>query len=97
MQKDDVARIAAGLTEARMHILRHSLGVPDPWQTNMYRNHFVTGEGSVDHPDCMALTDMGLMQRRKGNEMTGGDDVFIVTEAGKAAVRNHLKENRDDQ
>lgn len=92
--KDDVARIAgAGLTEARMHILRHSLGVPDPGQTDMYRNHFVTGEGSIDYPDCMALTDMGLMQRRKGNELTGGDDVFIVTEAGKAVVRNHLTEN----
>lgn len=97
MQKDDVARIAAGLTEARMHILRHSLGVPDLGQTDMYRNHFVTGEGSVDYPDCMALTEMGFMQCRKGSELTGGDNVFFVTEAGKAAVRNHLKENRDEQ
>jgi hypothetical protein len=86
------AEIAAGLTKAQVHILRHSLGVPDPSQTNMYRNHFVTGEGSLDHPDCMELVGKGLMTRRKGNAITGGDDAFFVTEAGKALVRDYLKE-----
>lgn len=81
---------ATGLTKARMHILRHSLGVPDPDQTNMYRNHFVTGEGSLDHPDCMALVRLGLMVRHAGNPITGGDDVFYVTGAGKDLVRSRL-------
>ena len=97
MTEAEIERIAAGLTKARMHILRHSLGVPDAGQTNMYRNHFVTGEGSLDHPDCMALTEMGLMRRHKGGPLTGGDDAFTVTDKGKAIVRAHLanKEQAD--
>ena len=88
----DPRTIAAGLTGAQKHILRHSLGVPDPGQTNMYRNHFVTGEGSTDYPDCMALLGLGMMTRQNGNELTGGDDAFFVTEIGKAAVRKILQE-----
>jgi hypothetical protein len=86
----NIEQIAAGLTPEQIHILRHSLGVPDAGQTNMYRNHFVTGEGSVDHPDCIALTKMGFMRRHKGNVLTGGDDAFTVTEEGKKLVRAHL-------
>lgn len=78
------------LSPEQMHILRHSLGVPEPKQSNMYRNHFVTGEGSKDHPDCMELVELGLMTRRAGNQLTGGDDLFLVTEAGKVAVLEHL-------
>lgn len=89
----DPEEIARKLTKAQVHILRHSLGVPDPGQTSMYRNHFVTGEGSVDHPDCMALVGMGLMVRREGSQLTGGDDLFLVNDAGKAAVRAILEQN----
>ena len=78
------------VSETEMHILRHSLGVPDPGQTNMYRNYFVTGEGSIDHPDCMALVGKGLMTRRKGNAITGGMDAFFVTDDGKALVRAEI-------
>jgi hypothetical protein len=87
---DKAEQIAAGLSPEEAHILRHSLGVPDPGQAHFYRNHFVTGEGSVDYPHCMALVDKGLMWRRDGNPLTGGDDLFGVTDAGKAAVREIL-------
>lgn len=87
----DAKAAAAGLTEAQWHILRHSLGVPDPGQTNMYRNHFVTGEGSKDYDDCMALVTFGFLTRHDGNEMTGGDDLFLVTETGRLAVRRELE------
>lgn len=72
---------------AQVHILRHSLGLT--YGEEMYRNHFVTGEGSTDHPDCMALVAAGLMARQHGNALTGEMDVFFVTDAGKCVAREH--------
>ncbi len=63
-------------------ILMHALGIRKP-NGRPYRNHFVTGEGSDDYPICMALVARGLMVKRKGSELTGGDDVFFVTDAGR--------------
>ncbi|KWV17183.1 hypothetical protein ATB53_00450 [Xanthomonas translucens] len=68
-------------------MLRHALGTSDNGKRQSYRNHFVTGEGSTDHPLCMQLVAMGFMARRNGNELTGGDDLFTVTDAGRAAAR----------
>lgn len=72
-----------------LHILQHSLGVDGFGQGRQYRNHFVTGEGSDDFPHCMALVERGLMTHREGNALTGGDDLFCVTDAGKAFVAEH--------
>ncbi|TYC93011.1 hypothetical protein [Novosphingobium sp. BW1] len=71
------------MTEAILHILQHSLGVDQYGRGEQYRNHFVTGEGSVDFPACIAATLFGLMNRRQGNVLSGGDDVFRVTPEGK--------------
>ena len=71
----------------QLAILRHSLGLRDDGRGRAYRNHFVTGEGSTDYPHCMALVDAGLMTRRKGSALSGGDDIFIVTEAGRLAAQ----------
>ena len=68
----------------KLHILQHSLGVDQYGRGNQYRRHFVTGEGSIDHPVCMALVDAGLMTRCASSPMTGGDDGFLVTDAGRA-------------
>ena len=73
----------------QLHILQHSLGLDQYGRGTFYRNHFVTGEGSNDHADCMALVNAGLMTVTSGNELSGGDDVFRVTDAGKAAVAEH--------
>ena len=76
------------MTDAKqLQILRHSLGLRDDGKGREYRNHFVTGEGSDDYPSCVALVDAGLMTRCKGNALTGGDDVFYATDAGKDAAR----------
>ncbi len=75
------------LSSTQLQILRHSLGLTRG--KDMYRNHFVTGEGSLDHPDCMALVEMGLMTRRSGNELSGGDDVFRVTDTGKVVAHQN--------
>lgn len=75
------------MTPAQLHILQHSLGLDEYGQGTGYRNHFVTGEGSTDHPDCMSLVELGFMEiRRAKYDLYGGDDVFAVTAAGKVAV-----------
>lgn len=48
----------------------------------LYRNHYVAGDGHDSMPALLRLCAAGLMQRRKGNAATGGDDLFNVTEAG---------------
>ncbi|TPG50705.1 hypothetical protein EAH75_04505 [Rhodanobacter glycinis] len=72
-----------------LHILQHALGVDKYGQGDQYRNHFVTGEGSIDHPVCMRLVDAGLMTRTCGHTLTGGDDLFRVTPAGIEYVALH--------
>lgn len=75
--------MSAPTTENQRDILRHALGLNRSKES--YRNYFVTGEGSTDYADCMALVEVGLMERRGGgSEETGGDDLFQVTQAGKA-------------
>ena len=71
------------MTSAKLHMLQHSLGADEFGRGRQYRNHFVTGEGSIDHPHCMALVEMGLMTKHRGSALTGGDDLFHVTDAGK--------------
>ena len=66
-----------------LHIIQHSLGCDQYGRGTMYRNHFVTGDGSVDFPICIAATLFGLMTRRVGHPLSGGDDVFNVTAEGK--------------
>ena len=73
----------------QLHILQHSLGLDQRGQGTSYRNHFVTGPGSTDHDDCTALVNAGLMTRRTGHPLAGGDDVFNVTASGRSAVAGH--------
>lgn len=77
------------LTPEQLATLKHSLGVPSAKKapSTFYRSHFVTGEGSSDHPICMSLVALGLMTRRPGNPLSGGDDIFNVTGRGEAVVR----------
>jgi hypothetical protein len=82
----NAAEVARRLTKAELHILQHSLGVDQYGQGEQYRNHFVTGEGSIDHPHCLALVSRGLMTVRRGNALTGDMDLFHVTDLGKAVM-----------
>lgn len=66
-----------------LHIIQHALGVDKYGRGLQYRRHFVTGKGSLDHATCMDLVARGLMVRRDGDELTGGDDLFLVTDDGK--------------
>ena len=69
-----------------LHILQHSLGVDRYGEGDQYRNHFATGEGSTDYPDCMAMVEAGLMEIMPAPPFTRDMDVFYVTEAGKVYV-----------
>nr|WP_308006515.1 hypothetical protein [Xanthomonas albilineans] len=70
-----------------LRILRHSLGIGNDGHSPCYRNHFVTGVGCNNHPLCVQLVALGFMTKHKGNALTGGDDLFTVTDAGRAAAR----------
>jgi hypothetical protein len=76
---------------SQLHILQHSIGADEHGRIvrGGGRNHFVTGEGSDDYPHCMELVAAGLMTRRSGSAISGGDDIFHVTEAGRLAVAEH--------
>ncbi|MGH8750883.1 MAG: hypothetical protein ACREUV_04180, partial [Burkholderiales bacterium] len=52
-----------------------------------YRSHFVTGIGSTDYDDCEALVDQGLMVKRQSSSLSGGDPVYLVTDAGRIKAR----------
>lgn len=73
-------------TASQLHILQHSLGVDRHGRGEHYRNHFVASPGHHDWSDLLALVAARMMTRRAGSQLTGGGDVFHVTEAGKAAV-----------
>jgi len=72
-----------------LQILQHSHGLDKFGRGTFYRNHFVTGEGSTDHPVCMEAVGLGLMDRHAGNALTGEMDAFTVTEAGRAYIAAH--------
>jgi len=72
------------ITDSQREILRHALGVGRGRAG--WRNHFVTGPGSTDYADCEALVALGLMKKRSGGPLSGGDPVYSVTDAGESAL-----------
>lgn len=73
------------MTNEQREVMRHALGLGRG--SREYRNHFVTGPGTTDYPHCEALVAAGLMKRRDGNPLSGGDPIYSVTEAGRVALK----------
>ena len=71
----------------KLQILQHCLGLDQYGEGRQYRNYFVTGPGSADYDDCLALVSDGLMTERAGNELSGGYPVFCVTPKGGDFVK----------
>ena len=70
------------LSEKERHVLEHSLGWP-----KCYRNHFCASEGHHDWDALQSLCSRGLMAVvRKPGPLSGGDTVFIVTDAGRDSL-----------
>ena len=74
------------ITEKQREIMRHALGLNRG--NRDCRNHFVTGPGSDDYTHCEELVAAGLMNKRAGNMLSGGDDIYSVTDAGRAALKS---------
>lgn len=81
------------MTNEQREVMRHALGLNRG--SREYRNHFVTGPGSTDHPHCEALVAAGLMTKRAGNPLSGGDDIYSVTNAGRAALKTYNTERTE--
>ncbi len=86
---------------AHLHILQHALGadqygqkadtvpVPEPDKHHgFHRSHFLTSLDTQDGQDCLALVDQGHMTHF-GYVRSMGGNLFIVTAAGVAAMRQH--------
>ncbi len=73
------------MTPEQIELARHALGLPNRLRKS-YRNHFVTGEGSADHPHWMAMFQAGDARRWPPTQMTGGDDLFRLTKQGATAA-----------
>lgn len=69
-----------------LEILRHTIGADKYGNRRSDRNYFITGPRTTDYPACVDLVERGLMCRTPGNEITGGSDVFRLTDAGFAHV-----------
>ncbi len=69
------------MTPTQIELARHALGLPNK-RRQSYRNHFVCGPGHDDYDNWQAMVGAGLAKRRKGNPLTGGDDLFWLTLEG---------------
>lgn len=78
------------MRDEKLHILQHSLGLDDYGQGREYRNHYCAGPGHDSWNLLRELVAEGLMvDRGSRGELTGGDNLFMVTEAGRSHVRDH--------
>lgn len=65
-------------------IIEHSLGLTQAGES--YRNHFCAGDDHDDMPQIKSLVQLGFMRAsHKINQ--GRDTIYVVTEAGKAALQ----------
>lgn len=71
------------MIKRHQQIIFHALGLKGDGSGKPYRNHFVTGPGTKDYDDCVALVECGAMTMRPGNTATGGDPMFVVTPSGQ--------------
>lgn len=69
------------MTPRQIELARHALGLPHHSRTS-WRNHFVTGEGGVNHAAWSMMVSEGDALRRKGSVLTGCDDLFLLTRQG---------------
>ena len=83
------ASAVTALNQPQLDILRHALGIVlgRSSTSESGRNHFVTGADGTDHGICMSLVELGMMQHHAGKALSGGDDVVVVTAAGRIAAR----------
>lgn len=91
-----MAVVGIRMTPTQIALARHALGLPNR-RNRSYRNHFVCGPGHSDYRNWTAMVDAGFAGRRKGNSLSGWDDVFWLTEAGaRMALKAREGLDRED-
>lgn len=73
------------MTPQQIELARHALGLGNGRKVS-YRNHFVTGPGHQDYIDWQDMVASGMATHRKGGALTGGDDIFYLTNKGATAA-----------
>lgn len=73
------------MTPEQIELARHALGLGNGRRIS-FRNHFVTGPGHSDYDNWIAMVAAGDAVRRKGSELSGGDDIFYLTPSGATAA-----------
>ena len=74
----------------QIELLHHTLGL-SRGRREPIRNHFVAGPGHYAQADLLELVRMDLMERARAPAfLSPGDQVFRVTEAGKALALGQL-------
>ena len=80
------APLVGQLTERERDILEHTTGWRSKWP--LYRNHFCASPGHDAWATIEGLIARGIMRKsREPSDLSGGDTVFSVTEAGVAALK----------
>ena len=72
-----------------LHILQHSLGRDQYGKAGPsgdYRNHFCTGPSCDNFALCREAVAQGLMTEHAPREISGGDHIFKVTDAGREYI-----------
>lgn len=83
------------MTPKQIELARHALGLPNKARKS-YRNHYVTG-GGEDYAEWMSMKEDGNARHTKGNQLTGGEDLFWLTAKGAAlALKPREKLDAED-
>lgn len=75
------------MSESRLSILQHALGLDQYGQGRPYRSHYVAGPGNSEWSLLGEMADEGLLVNFGSSEIYGGDYCFAVTDRGRDFVR----------
>lgn len=91
-----MAMVGIRMTPTQIELARHALGLPNR-RNRSYRNHFVCGPGNSDFDNWTAMVTAGFARHRNGGVLSGGEDVFWLTEAGaRMALKAREGLDRED-
>lgn len=78
-----------GLCESALRKLLHALGVQKrvTWSAGGWRNYYSTSAGCDSLPECKDLEKGGWLRRVPSVSYDGSEYLFVVTDAGIAALR----------
>ena len=75
------------MTETQRRLARHALGFPNK-KNESYRNGFCAGTGHDDYLEWRKMVEEGYAKEFLGNELTGGDSLFVLTLKGGLEARD---------